>query len=72
MKKTLLIPLAYLECVENVWHGNYIMKDCPVFPVFSTYVDCPDKEPHLAAVDTSVGIGCAELLQDWAQVFHVE
>lgn len=49
-----------MECVEDFWHSNYIMKDCPVFPIFSTYVDCHDKESRLAAVDTSVGISCAE------------
>lgn len=72
LKKALLIPVEYWECVEDFWHGNYIMKDCPVFPVFSTYVACHDKEPCLAAVDTLVEISCAELLQDWGQVFHVE
>lgn len=72
LKNASLIPIEYLECVEDFWHGNYVMKDCPVFPVFSTYVDCHDKEPHFAGFDTSMGISCAELLQDWAQVFHVE
>lgn len=56
MKKALLIPAEYLECVDDFWHGNYVMKDCPLFPVFSTYMDCHDKEPHGAAIDTSAGI----------------
>lgn len=72
MKKALLIPVEYLECVDDFCHGNYVMKDCPVFSVFSTYVDCHDKEPHRAAIDASVGISCAELWQDCAQLFHVE
>lgn len=68
----MLISIEYLECVEDFWHSNYSVKSSPVFPIFSTYVDCHEKELHLAAIDTPVGISCAELLQDWAQVFHVE
>lgn len=74
MKKALLTPLEYLECAEDFWHGNYTMKDCPVFPLFSTLWTVTIKRLILqpSTDQWEVGIGSAELLQDWAQVFSVE
>lgn len=69
LNKAVLISIEHLEYVEDFWHINYSLKDGAVFSIFSTYVDCHEKEFHLAAVDTPVGISCAELLQDLGSSF---
>lgn len=60
LEKALLIPLEYLGCVEDAGHSNHIVKYCHVFPVFSIPGDCHNKEPHLAATSTLVGVSRAE------------